>query len=55
MSCDFSPFQAINIDQREELIERELWVKENMAKWRKEQQEEQRTKFADSSKHKMYR
>lgn len=37
------------------MVARELWIGENLAEWKKEQQEEQKVKLAESSKYKAYR
>ena len=47
--------QALGGDERERLIKMELWVGENYQQWKKEKEEEMKEKFAESSKHKMYR
>lgn len=48
-------WEALSAENRADLVSKELWVGDHLQSYKKEQEEEMKTKLADSSKHKMYR
>ncbi|XP_065903106.1 dnaJ homolog subfamily C member 25-like [Dysidea avara] len=51
----FNQWELIGEAKRNELINRELWIPDNLAAYKKEQEEEMKEKMAESTKHKQYR
>ena len=49
------PVQALPEEKRSELQERELWVEANFTQYKREQEDEMKSKLASSGKYKMYR
>ena len=47
--------QALPEEKRSELQERELWVEANFTQYKREQEDEMKSKLASSGKYKMYR
>ena len=50
-----SPLQALPEEKQSELVARELWVETNFTAYKAEQEDEMKTKLANSGKYKMYR
>lgn len=48
-------FNAIDDDKLDEYLRREIWIKEKFKAWKKEQEEEMKTKLAESNRYKSYR
>lgn len=51
----FDLLQALPEDEQSELVSRELWIDDNFKLYKREQEDEMKTKMATSSKYKMYR
>lgn len=47
--------QALPEEKQSELVARELWIEANFTAYKAEQEDEMKTKLANSGKYKMYR
>ena len=48
-------FQATPEEEKEDMLEQELWIKENFAEWKQAKEDEMRAKMAQSGRYKQYR
>ena len=48
-------FESLPEKHQEELWDRETWIKENFLQWKREKDEEQKRKLAESGRYKAYR
>lgn len=48
-------FEAFPEKDQDELWDRETWIKENFLEWKRERDEEQKRKLAESGRYKAYR
>lgn len=48
-------FDGLEEYEKQSYLDMELWIKENFAEWKAEQEEEMKAKLAESSRHKSYR
>ncbi|KAL4225101.1 DnaJ subfamily C member 25 [Mactra antiquata] len=55
MKLSSSQFNALEENEIEKFLHKELWIKANYDEWKKEQDEEMKTKLAESARYKSYR
>eukprot|EP00095_Tigriopus_kingsejongensis_P002598 maker-scaffold632_size121914-snap-gene-0.23 protein:Tk02598 transcript:maker-scaffold632_size121914-snap-gene-0.23-mRNA-1 annotation:"homolog dnj-2 precursor" len=55
MAVSQGQFESMPVEEREEMLELELWKKENFTVWKQEKDDEMRAKLAQSGRYKQYR
>ncbi|XP_052065331.1 dnaJ homolog subfamily C member 25 homolog [Mytilus californianus] len=55
MKLATAQFDALEDHEREEFLRKELWKKDNFTKWKKNKEDEQKAKLAESGRYKSYR